>query len=106
MRESLETKLSRIRETDAFLAVRLEIFLALSGLFTVAALALFLWYAIIRGRELWMIALVSTMLGLAVGIPIGRFFMPLVVEYVRGLGTRLEVTESHITGHYSHSDGR
>ncbi len=90
MRDNLEVRLARIRETDAFLAVRLEVLLSLAGLTTVIGLAAFLWYAIIRGHELWVIALISISLGIAVGIPIGRFVMPSVIGYIRELHSRLQ----------------
>ncbi len=94
MKDNLEARLTRIRETDAFLAVRLEVLLALAGLTTVFGLAAFLWYAIIRRHELWVIALISVALGIAVGIPIGRFVMPSVVQYVRELHSRVEATRT------------
>ncbi len=104
MKDDLEARLTRIRETDAFLAVRLEVLLALAGLTTVVALASFLWYAIIRGHELWEISLLSVILGAAIGIPIGRFFMPSVVAYIREVHARMEATRSataHSGGHPS-----
>jgi len=93
MKDNLEARLTRIRETDAFLAARLELLLALAGLATVIGLASFLWYAIIRNHELWVISLISISLGIAIGIPIGRFFMPSVIEYIRELHARLQTTE-------------
>ncbi len=93
MKDNLEARLIRIRETDAFLAVRLEVLLALAGLTTVVGLTSFLWYAIIRRHELWVIALVSISLGIAVGIPIGRFVMPSIIEYIRELHARIRATQ-------------
>ncbi len=102
MKDDLEARLKRIRQTDAFLAVRLEVLLALAGLTTVLSLASFLWYAVIRRHELWEISLISVALGAAVGIPIGRFFMPSVIAYVREVHARMEATRSataHSSGH-------
>ena len=96
MKDTLEERLQRIREMDAFLAVRLEGLLCLAGVTTVACLALFLWYAVIRGHELWIISVVSILLGILIGVPIGRFFMPLFVGYVRSLILRMESTHPPI----------
>ncbi len=94
MRDTLDAKLRRIREMDAFLAVRLEVLLGLAAVTTVIGLALFLWHAVIRGHELWIIATVSVLLGALIGIPIGRFFMPLVVDYIRSLSLRMQGAQS------------
>ena len=102
MKDNLEARLRRIRETDAFLAVRLELLVALAGLITVVGLGSFLWYAIIRRHELWVIATVSVALGIAIGIPIGRFVMPSVIAYVRELHSRMEATRSATAHSGSH----
>ncbi len=103
MKDNLEARLTRIRETDAFLAVRLEVLLALAGLITVVGLTMFLWYAIIRRHELWVISLISISLGIAVGIPVGRFVMPSVIEYIRELHARMQDTQPEAAKQGGHS---
>ncbi len=99
MKDNLEARLARIRQTDAFLAARLELLLAVAGIITVTGLVMFLWYAIIRRHELWEIALISISLGIALGVPIGRFVMPSVVEYIRELFGRLQATQPEAAKH-------
>ncbi len=101
MKDSFEARLARIREMDAFLAARLELLLAVAGIATVTGLALFLWYAVIRRHELWEIALISVLLGIAIGGPIGRFTMPSIVEYIRELFGRLQSTQPEAARHGS-----
>ncbi len=96
MRDTLDAKLQRIRETDAFLAVRLEVLVGLFAVTMVTGLALFLWHAVISGHELSIIATVSVLLGILIGIPIGRFVMPIVVSYIRSLSLRMQ--NAHVTG--------
>ncbi len=90
MKELLEVRLLRIRETDAFLAVRIEILVGLGAVTTVAGLALFLWHAMISGHPIWIIASGSTLLGILMGIPIGRFLMPVVVNYIHSLSQKMQ----------------
>jgi len=93
MKEGLESKLNRIRELDAFLAVRLEVLVALAGLSCLVTIGLFLWYAVIRRNEVWDIAFASAVFGCLIGIPIGRFFTPLAIDYIHSVGTRMHSTE-------------
>jgi predicted membrane-bound spermidine synthase len=90
MKELWEAKLLRIRETDAFLAVRIEVLLGLGALTTVAGLVLFLWHAMISEHPRWVIATSSTLLGILLGIPIGRFLMPVAVRYIRSLSLKMQ----------------
>ncbi len=91
---TIEQRIARVRRQDAFLSTRLELILAFCGVIASLAVIVFTAYDITKNNPVWRVCVDGMFLGLLIGVPIGRFVVPSVIEYCRDLTARMDVALS------------